>query len=240
MTYDQREYEIRCEWGLQGVAHLAPVSDAVIIVDVLSFSTSVTIAVERGALVYPYAGPPEELAGYAASRGAQAAGRRDDPGAYSLSPESLLNIPEGTRLVLPSPNGSTLSLRAQPARVLAGCLRNARAVARAAMSFGSRIAVIPAGERWWADGSLRPALEDLLGAGAILQHLPGSLSPEARAAQAVFHALQSDLEAVLRGCSSGKELIERGNQKDVRLAAQLDGSEYAPVLLDGAYCRGRD
>ena len=54
--YDQDDYDVRCEWGLHGVQRLAPISDAVIIVDVLSFSTSVVIAVERGAVIFPYAG----------------------------------------------------------------------------------------------------------------------------------------------------------------------------------------
>ena len=26
MTFDQQEFDIRCEWGEQGVAHLAPIS----------------------------------------------------------------------------------------------------------------------------------------------------------------------------------------------------------------------
>ena len=58
---------------------------------------------------------------------------------YSLSPASLTAIPAETSLVLPSPNGSAISaLAAQLGRpMLAGCLRNAAAVAAAAKQSGS-------------------------------------------------------------------------------------------------------
>ena len=38
MTFDQSAFDIRCEWGTNGVRKLAPISDAIIIVDILSFS----------------------------------------------------------------------------------------------------------------------------------------------------------------------------------------------------------
>jgi 2-phosphosulfolactate phosphatase len=146
----------------------------------------------------------------------------------------MLQVEPGLRLVLPSPNGSTLSLAAAPAPVLAGCLRNARAVAEVARRFGSRIAVIPAGERWRADGSLRPSYEDWLGAGAIINYLPGTQSPEAHSALAAF-SLEGEIGKSLAECASGKELIERGFAEDVRLAAQLNVSEGVPVLVDAAF-----
>jgi 2-phosphosulfolactate phosphatase len=126
----------------------------VIIVDVLSFSTSVEIATSRKAVVYPYRWKNDSAQEFARSVGAELAQKRRDAG-LSLSPKSLLNIPIGTKLVLPSPNGATLTLATGNTPTLAGCLRNVQAVAEAAKKYGNRIAVIPAGERW-PDGSLRP------------------------------------------------------------------------------------
>jgi 2-phosphosulfolactate phosphatase len=233
--YDQYEYSIRCEWGQPGVTILAPISDVVVIVDVLSFSTAVDIAVGNGAIVYPYRWRDDTAAAYAQSVGAVLAGsNRAAITKYSLAPTSLLAIPEGTRLVLPSPNGSTLTTLTGEVTTFAGCLRNARAVARAAQQMGERIAVIPAGERW-SDESLRPAIEDLIGAGAIIHHLPGTRSPEAALAEAAFLHFQDDLKSCLLGCSSGKELVERGFRGDVELAYELDESNCAPILAQGAY-----
>ncbi len=235
MIFDQQEFDIRCEWGEQGVTVLAPISDAVIIVDVLSFSTSVDVAVSQGAVIFPYRWRDDTAADYAASLGAELADPHRSRTVYSLSPESLLNIRQGVRLVLPSPNGATLTLAAKPTPVLTGCLRNAEAVALAASQYGRRIAVIAAGERWKADHSLRPAFEDLLGAGAIINHLAGHLSPEAMSAAAIFRESKSRIGDYLRQCSSGKELAAQGFVNDVILAAQLNVSQCAPVLINDAY-----
>jgi 2-phosphosulfolactate phosphatase len=234
--FDQRPHEVRCEWGMAGVARLAPTSDAIIIVDVLSFATCVDVAVSRGALVYPYHTRGDPAAAFAATHGAFLAGGRDSSHGYSLSPASLAVIPAGTRLVLPSPNGATLSLATEDTPTFAGCLRNARAVAEAAVRLGRRVSVIPAGERW-PDGSLRPAAEDVIGAGAIVAHLPGTRSPEAEVALAAFTAARERLAEVLARCGSGRELIGRGFAEDLALAARLDVSDCAPRLIGGAYVR---
>lgn len=51
---DQAEFKNRFDWGEAGLRRLAPHSDVVVVVDVLSFATAVDIAVGRGATVYPY------------------------------------------------------------------------------------------------------------------------------------------------------------------------------------------
>jgi|SRR5579859_156150 len=235
MIFDQHRYDVRCEWGINGVAQLLADSDAIAIVDVLSFSTCVDIAVSRGAILYPYRWQDASAADYAQSLSALLASAREDRGGFSLSPASLLAIPAGTRLVLPSPNGATLSLATQNVPTFVGCLRNSEAAARALQTFGSRISVIPAGERW-PDGSLRPALEDLVGAGAIIHYLSGARSPEAQAAEAAFLHFRSNLTA-LREIASAKELIARGFPDDVTLALAFNQSVRVPILKDGAYMR---
>ena len=82
---------IECEWGLRGLKHLLPTADVVIIVDVLSFSTAVDVAVDRGGRVYPYPQPDDELAEFARGVDAELAGRRGEC-RYSLSPRCYENI----------------------------------------------------------------------------------------------------------------------------------------------------
>lgn len=237
MTYDQSEYDIRLEWGLHGVEKLAPISDVIIIVDILSFSTCVDIATENGALIYPYQWKDETAVSYAASINAELASfTRKYADGYSLSPTSLKSIPSNTKLVLPSPNGSRLTLSTGNTLTVCGSLRNAKAVAAYAMKAGSKIAVIPAGEQW-PDNTLRPAFEDLVGAGAIISYLSGSLSPESKAALAVFKNSANNLGEEIKKCSSGKELIERGFERDIYLACDLNVSVNVPILKENAYVK---
>jgi 2-phosphosulfolactate phosphatase len=174
----QSRYAVRCEWAAQGLYSPLPECDVVIVVDVLSFSTAVDVAVSRGARIYPYPwkdGTAEEFA-----------------------------------------------------------LRERAAVARAAAERGATFGVVPAGERW-ADGSLRPSLEDLLGAGAVMSHLPGTRSPEAELAVRAFQAHAHDLRDAIFGCVSGQELRARGRADDLLIAAALDVSQTAPRLVGGAF-----
>ncbi|MEX1230461.1 MAG: 2-phosphosulfolactate phosphatase [Planctomycetaceae bacterium] len=229
---DQSAFDIRCEWGTDGVAALAGCR-TFIVIDVLSFSTCVSVAASRNVAVFPYHYKDESAIAFAAAHDAVLAGKRGE--LYSLSPASLLNAPAGMRVVLPSPNGATICLEAgHRGHVLAGCFRNRRAVCERAMVLGGPFALIPAGERW-SEGTLRPSWEDLAGAGAIAALLPGTRSPETAAVIAVFESASSSLADTLRACSSGRELIEWGFADDVRLAGELDVDRHSPLLINGVF-----
>jgi len=263
---------VRLEWGPTGAAALAADVDVAVVVDVLSFTTTLTVAADGGTVVHPFPWRDERAQAYAAAHHAELAADRsggtrrvagafpprDDAGSepssapaggVSLSPTSVREAqqrPGGLpRLVLPSPNGSTISaaLAESGARVVGASLRNATAVGRrlAGLDPASRVLVVPSGERW-PDGSLRPAVEDLWGAGAVLAALVDAggtgLGPEARFAEAAWRTVAGRLPEELAACASGRELLDAGYTDDVTVAAEVDTTDVVPVLEAGAYRAG--
>ena len=230
---DQGDFQIRCEQGERGLLALADGVRHIVIIDVLSFTSCVDVGVARGAELIPYRWRDESAQEFARAHNALLAGGPSSP--YSLVVESIATVPAGTRLVLPSPNGSTLAeLAAERATVLAACLRNAAAVSGYLNEQGGTRAIIAAGERW-ADGSLRPCFEDLVGAGAVIAGLRGTRSPEAESAVAAYTAVRDRLRDVLFQCSSGRELVEKGHPRNVELAAELNVSQCVPLLRNGGF-----
>ena len=249
--HDQSSYRVRLEWGPTG-AQAVP-ADYAVVVDVLSFTTTLSVALERGIEVFPFRWRDARAAEHAVRHGATlAVGRfealsRGDARHVSLSPASLAEVAGIERLVLPSPNGSTIAfaLADGGAQVVGACLRNATAVARwlaPRVAGGASVVVVPAGERWH-DDTLRPAVEDLWGAGAVLAGLVGlsglsglsgdGLSPEAATAVAAYRA--ADLPDDLGRCASGRELVDAGFADDVAIAAQHDVSKLVPVLVGESF-----
>ncbi len=206
--YDQQRYQVRHEWGAIGLGRLAP-ADVVVVVDVLRYSTAITEAVASGERVL----------------------LDDDAHAVSLN-----GAPVAGRATLSS------------GLVLLGCLRNAAAVAQAVADEQDRrgertsVAVIAAGERIGSDphDPVRFAVEDMLGAGAIIdalgEHGIDHTSPEAAAAGEAFRGLGGAVRHLVSASGSGQELIARGEQNDVALAAQVDVATAVPVL-DAGYFR---
>lgn len=207
--FDQSRYQVRFEWGAAGLERVAP-SDVVVVVDVLGFSTTI---IDRAA-----AGETVPL---------EAAARTASPGGAAVATRAATLPPAPT--------------------VLLGSLRNAGAVAGALLAEQHRrasrttIAVIAAGEpvSGGVDAPLRFSVEDLLGAGAVIDAL-GALgldhtSPEAAAACEAFRGLRGATRHLLTASGSGQELIERGARDEVLAAAEEDASASVPVLRGGAF-----
>lgn len=201
--FDQSRYQVRFEWGIEGLERVAP-ADVVVVVDVLRFSTTVAARVADGESL------PLDAAALAVSR-----------------------------------NGAVVAGRAGEALVLLGCVRNAAAVAQAVLRHqhdrGARtsVAVIAAGERDGSDGRMRFAVEDQLGAGAVIDALAAlgidHTSPEAAAAGEAFRGLRPALRHLLTASGSGQELIELGRRDEVLAASVLDDVAAVPVLRDGVF-----
>jgi 2-phosphosulfolactate phosphatase len=245
--FGQANYGCRLEWGGRGARAAAERGDILVVVDVLSFSTAVATAVENGALVYP-CGKDEDAEALAGQWEAAMAVRREDVparGRYSLSPETFRAATPGERIVLPSPNGAVCSrYGSHTPLLLAAGFVNAAAVAasaaRASAEINAPITVLACGERWHSlheEGDLRFALEDYLGAGAVVSSLLPwfTRSPEALIGELAFTAAAHRLPEILSGCGSGRELIDRGYAGDVEQAARLNIYAAAPVLREGMF-----
>lgn len=247
--YAQNGFGVRFEWGANGAAAISVGAGAMIVVDVLSFTTTLSVAVDAGIEVFPFRVRDASAAAFAATRGAMlAVGRREaaDTG-VSLSPLSVRRaVADGTlksssKLVLPSPNGATVArqLAETGVPVIGACLRNASACANwAVRAARGPIGVVAAGE-WWPGESLRPSVEDLWGAGLIIDALAaagaGPMSPEAAAARAAFRGVGRNLAMGLAACASGLELANDGYGDEIAVAAEVNSSRKVPVLTGESF-----
>ncbi|SEM90135.1 2-phosphosulfolactate phosphatase [Lihuaxuella thermophila] len=241
-TFSQSPYRCRVEWGQRGAREAAERGDITIIVDVLSFSSTVVTAVNVGAIIFPHPPPLNEQARtYAGQKGAELIlGRAEAArlGKPSLSPGSFGPVHSGKKFVLCSLNGAACTwIASKVPALLIGCLLNASAVAEMAnrlqLETGADITIVPCGEQWnhVQDGEnlLRPSMEDYLGAGAILAELKGSKSPEAEVCIGAFHHAEPNIRELIWDCGSGRELRERGFEEDVRHCARLNVYQAVPL-----------
>jgi 2-phosphosulfolactate phosphatase len=109
----QDGYDVRFEWGAGGAQTMSEVADLAVIVDVLSFTTALSLAADLGIDVYPYRWRERDRAArFSVERDAVLAVGRSHArsGEVSLSPESIRQAGPIARLVLPSPNGATVAM----------------------------------------------------------------------------------------------------------------------------------
>jgi 2-phosphosulfolactate phosphatase len=242
--FSQEPYRCRLDWGRRGAKAGAERGDLLVVVDTLTFSTAVATALHHGVLVYPCL--PEDKERLAKEVGGTIAVKRIDVpqrGRFSLSPETYFNAGSGTKVVLDSPNGAPCCLLSPAAPcVVVGSLVNAIAVAsfvgRYLSDTNLSVTVLSCGERWLTRSygeELRFAIEDYLGAGAILSFLDFEKSPEAHVCEASFRSVRDRLPATLLQCGSGRELSVKGFEGDVLHASRLNLYDEVPVLELGRF-----
>jgi 2-phosphosulfolactate phosphatase len=268
--FAQEGFRCRLEWGRRGARAAAERADILVVVDILRFSTTAVTAVHHGVTLFPCHWD-EDIVAFARRVDAIPGGHRSgEDTRFTLSPLCYLDVPVGTRVALASPNGATCARYADAVPSLyVGALVNAQAVANRIDELlresDHAVTVLACGERWTTpseDGELRFAVEDYLGAGAILYYLnqchlnqcylnqhdvnmnhtiAPHLSPEATICAGAFQSLATnaragDLTSLLLECGSGRELQVRGAAADVRHAARLNLYNTVPVMR-GADCQ---
>ena len=245
---------VHVEWGPEGAELAARRGDVVVVVDMLSLSTAMSIAVAREMTCLVYSGAEiEEMGGPAQAAvllGARSLSRerRAEPGRLSLSPASLTTAEPGQRVVFTSPDGAAAVQAASTApAVLVGGPRNATACSRLVAEYmgstlAGRVTLVACGERWSSavpgTGGRRPAVEDWAGAGSICARLADfgySLSAEARLAARLWET--GRVLEDLAECLSARELRARGFAADVDLALHVDADEKVPARMPGEQSR---
>ena len=217
------------------------------VVDVLRASSAIVILLERGVpAVIPAASVEEAHELRERFPDYLLCGERDSlppPGFdYGNSPTEFAALParpgepKGRRAILTTSNGTRLlnQLAAAPA-VLVGALLNREAAAKAMLTLGAergRDATVVCAA---APDGRSIALEDALGAGAIVEaalRLDASLRPTDAAlfARDAFLARRRDLRDALASARHGAELMAAGFSADIDYCARLDVSSVVPLL----------
>ncbi|CAH0234703.1 2-phosphosulfolactate phosphatase [Microbacterium sp. Bi128] len=165
-----------------------------------------------------------------------------------LSARAIAAAEDDRTLAASSSDAERIALVAERAgaHVVVAGVRNAAAVAAHVLDVqrdrGERtsIAVIAAGDADDApESGVRFAVEDLLGAGAVVTAL-GDLgidhaSPDAAVAGEGFRALRSAVRHLLTASGTGRVLADAGARDLVLAAAERDAASVVPVLREGVF-----
>jgi 2-phosphosulfolactate phosphatase len=196
-------FDINCCWGFKLDAKVIFSYDVCIIVDVLSFSTSLDLLLHTKQNT-------ENI----------------------LASTHLIRKFSSKKLKITSPVGLPQQLKLHKKPVLVGCMRNARAVARIARQLGNTVLVIPMGDKL-SDDEFKTCSEDFIAAGAIISYMKGTRSPESNAAQDIYNSSKGDIEEMVKLSSSARQMILKGFSIEVDQACQFNKSKHVPLLEKG-------
>jgi 2-phosphosulfolactate phosphatase len=218
-----------------------------IVIDQIRASTTITTVLDLGCTDLFLAGDVRAARRLGRLTGSLIAGERlarKPPGFdFDNSPSELARAGLGGRsLVLSTTNGTAVLRRFRAAdAVLVGCLRNARAVAAAAVGLArasgpdGSVQVVCAGRLG------RFVIEDAVAAGVIVGRIAEVLGDDgepavltdAAAAAVRLRASFPDLLAAMAQSDGGATLREIGQPDDIAFCAEEDASSTVPRLVAG-------
>jgi 2-phosphosulfolactate phosphatase len=222
-----------------------------IVVDQIRASTTMTVALDLGCSELVLAGDVETARRLARGTGRLLAGEQHavKPPDFDFdnSPSELSRAAiRGRGLVLCTTNGTAVVSQLRAAEhLLIGCLRNASAVAAAALQLATEttgdghIAVVCAG----LNGEF--VLDDAAAAGVIVDRVVHAaqahgvrptLTDAAQAAVRIRHSFSSLVDAMTNS-NGGATLRRIGATDDIAFCAELDASDTVPALVHGPELR---
>jgi 2-phosphosulfolactate phosphatase len=149
------------------------------------------------------------------------------PAGFDLgnSPGQFNESHRDATLFMCTTNGTRGLLAARSsAALLTGAIVNASAVATELRRMGRDVTLLCAG----TNGNM--AMEDVLGAGAVLDVLDCDLADDAgRLALRLFRACRDDLPAVLRDTDGGRNVLAAGLAPDIDFAARLNAVAFVGI-----------
>lgn len=217
-----------------------------VVVDQIRASTTITTALDLGCAELLLAGDVETARRLARGTGRVLAGEqqaRKPPGFdHDNSPVELTRTAKlrGRSLVLCTTNGTAVVSRLREAdHLLIGCLRNARAVASAALALATGVEPAGSVQVVCAGQNGRFVLDDAVAAGVIAGHI-GELAGESAVAVRLTDAAQAAIRlrasfptllAAMGASDGGITLREIGCPDDIDFCAEEDASRTVPRLV---------
>ncbi|HEX2973424.1 MAG TPA: 2-phosphosulfolactate phosphatase [Tepidisphaeraceae bacterium] len=211
---------------------------AVVVLDVLRATTSMAAALAAGVKEIRVFGDvtSAQQAARAYSGKALLCGELQclPPPGFDLgnSPDAFGPIHAGRTVFMSTTNGTRAIIAARSAkRVLTGAIVNAEAVAERLIDLGMNATLLCAGTNG------RIAMEDLIGAGAILHSLQKRQAIElgsdvARVALRLFDTTRDGLRAALGDAQGGRNVIAAGLPEDIDFAAKLNSLSAVGVIKE--------
>jgi 2-phosphosulfolactate phosphatase len=243
---------VKIRWFSKGVLDAAKAKDLIIVVDTLRCSSTIATALELGvSAIYPVSSVKEafklkETGKYANKYGnpllmGEVESIKVKGFDLGNSPSELLlrSDLKGRSVLLRTSAGSQalialskVSKGANKIKAIISCILNAHAVAKfvskLALKEKKDISMVCCGFQ-----AREFALEDFLGAGAIISqiHKRGlEKSDEAIIASLAFENLANSLSKVLSETKSGRRLKETGQSKDIDFCSQLNKFNGVPIF----------